>query len=297
MSPVSGAVRDRRFKIFSAALLVALAAVVPLAQGRSPAAPAHSGGFWNRARISAALSNERGFPSAPQRPSAVPATASSLRVGESSGLEDRAFGRIFGFDPHEGPYSCSGTSLATPSGSIVLTAGHCIVENYSWGLHLIFVPAFDHHRRPFGTFSAETLYTTPQWRRSENSDFDVAAIRVRPGATGTLTETVGAHGYETGKSRFSSFQIFGYPAAALHGEELRSCSTRGLGSDRQTNGLSGPPTLPAGCDMAAGSSGGPWIVDGQYVDGVTSYGYLHHHGRLYSPYFGAVVGRFLSHLP
>ncbi len=49
--------------------------------------------------------------------------------------------------------------------------------------------------------------------------------------------------------------------------------------------------------MAGGSSGGAWIVDGHYVDGVTSYGYRRQHGRLYSPYFGAAVGSFLRGLP
>ena len=90
----------------------------------------------------------------------------------------------------------------------------------------------------------------------------------------------------TGQSRDSSFQIFGYPAAALRGEELRSCRAHGLGSDPLTNRFSGPPTMPGSCDMAGGSSGGAWIVGGQYVDGVTSYGYSGNPDRLYSPYFG-----------
>ena len=69
------------------------------------------------------------------------------------------------------------------------------------------------------------------------------------------------------------FQIFGYPAAALAGEELRSCLAKGLGSDILTYRFAGPPTVPSACDMAGGSSGGAWIVGGEYIDGVTSYGY------------------------
>ena len=161
----------------------------------------------------------------------VSARTSSIRVADATAVEDRTNGRIFGIDPRQGPYSCSGTSLNTPSGSIVLTAGHCVVENGSWGRYLIFIPAFDHESRPFGTFAAEAVFTTPQWRRSENSDFDVAALLVKPNQLGTLSSVVGARGYETGKSRFSPFQIFGYPAGALGGEELRSCQTHGLGSD------------------------------------------------------------------
>ncbi|MGA8744715.1 MAG: trypsin-like serine protease, partial [Solirubrobacterales bacterium] len=216
---------------------------------------------------------------------------------EASTLEDRTNGRIFGVDPRQGPYSCSGTSLNTPDGSIVLTAGHCVVEARSWGRDLIFIPAFDHGRRPFGTFAAEAVYTTPEWRQSENTDFDVAALLVKPNQYGTLASVVGSRGYVTGRSRFSAFQIFGYPAGALDGEELRSCLTHGLGSDPLTVGLEGPPTVPSRCNMAAGSSGGAWLTEGKYVNGVTSYGYAHNFTRLYSPYFGAAIGEFLSSLP
>ncbi len=226
-----------------------------------------------------------------------PAGESSLRVAEAAAVETRTNGKIFGTDPVQGRYTCSGTALSTPSRSIVLTAGHCVLEERRWGRDIVFVPAYDHGARPFGTFVAAAVYTTPQWRRSENPDFDVAAIRVKPNRLGTLGDVVGDREWATGRSRFSSFQIFGYPAGALQGESLRACDTHGLGSDSLTNGLGGPPTMPGRCDMAGGSSGGAWLVDDRYVDGVTSYGYRSQPGRLYSPYFGAAVGNFLSGLP
>jgi hypothetical protein len=49
--------------------------------------------------------------------------------------------------------------------------------------------------------------------------------------------------------------------------------------------------------MAGGSSGGAWIVGGEYIDGITSYGYTGYGNRVYSPYFGSEVGDFLSKLP
>ena len=71
------------------------------------------------------------------------AAASSLRVVDSSAKGRGPTARIFGFDPREGLYSCSGTSLNTPSGSIVLTAGHCVLENGRWGRHIVFVPGYE----------------------------------------------------------------------------------------------------------------------------------------------------------
>jgi V8-like Glu-specific endopeptidase len=225
------------------------------------------------------------------------AGASSVRVLNSAEDGARTNGRILGIDPVTGPYSCSGTALNTPSRSIVLTAGHCAIEKGVEGRQLTFVPAYDHGNRPFGTFAAQGIYVMPQWRRSENPDFDVAALRVDPNELGALTDVVGGRGYAASKSRLAAFQIFGYPAAWAGGEELRSCRAHGLGADLLTDRFSGPPTMPASCDMAAGSSGGAWLFDGEVVSGVTSYSYQGRPTQLFSPYFGPQIGGFLRQLP
>jgi len=234
---------------------------------------------------------------APRLRDGVTAGASSVRVLNAADIGTRTNGKILGFDPVEGSYSCSGTALNTPSRSIVLTAGHCVLEHGREGREVAFVPAYDHGQRPFGTFTAQAIYVMPQWRHGENPDFDVAALEVRPNALGKLTDVVGARGYAISKSRTSAFQIFGYPAAHAGGEELRSCRAHGLGLDRLTDRFVGPPTMPASCDMAAGSSGGAWLFDGEYVSGVTSYSYEGRPTQLFSPYFGPEIGSFLRQLP
>jgi len=234
---------------------------------------------------------------APRFRRAPGAGASSIRVLNVAELGTRTNGKILGVDPVTGAYSCSGTALNTPSRSIVITAGHCVIEHHSEGREISFVPAYDHGTRPFGTFLAEAVYVMPQWRQGENPDYDVAAIEVKPNKLGRLTDVVGGRGFATSKSRSSAFQIFGYPAARAGGEELRSCRAHGLGLDRLTDRFTGPPTMPASCDMAAGSSGGAWLFDGEYVGGVTSYSYQGRPTQLFSPYFGPEVGAFLGKLP
>jgi len=209
----------------------------------------------------------------------------------------RTNGKILAVEPHFGSYSCSGTAINTPSRSIVLTAGHCVTEGGAEARRMFFVPAYDHGKRPFGTFEVKSVYVMAQWRHGENPGFDVAALRVEPNRLGALTEVVGGRGYATSKSRLSAFQIFGYPAARAGGEELRSCRAHGLGGDRLTNGFGGPPTMPVSCDMAAGASGGGWLFDGEYVSGVTSYGYQGRPTQVFSPYFGPEIGGFLRQLP
>ena len=227
--------------------------------------------------------------------SALAAAPASRPVADPTAPGSRTNGRIFGYTPGEGRYSCSGTSLDTPSGSIVLTAGHCLYERGVWGRNLVFVPAYDHGRRPFGTFVATAAYAMPRWLASENSDYDVGALRVRPNPTGTLRRTVGARRWTSGRSRFAPVSIFGYPAGGLAGQELRTCATAGLGLDPHAT-LPGTPTMAARCRMGGGSSGGAWLL-GELVDGLTSYGYQAQPERLYSPYFGAAVARFLARLP
>jgi hypothetical protein len=224
------------------------------------------------------------------------ATLSSLPVIDPTTPEYRTNGKVFAVDPATGPYTCSGTALDTPSGSIVLTAGHCVLEGGRRSRRIVFVPAYDHGDRPFGSFAATAVYVMPQWRRFENPDFDVAAIRVGPSRLGALGDVVGGRGWTVDRSRFSDFQIFGYPGGAQLGQALRSCQTGGLGSDRLTFPLPGPPALPGRCDMARGASGGGWLVDG-LLNGVTSYSYPLSRGRLFTPYFGAAVGDFLAGLP
>lgn len=225
------------------------------------------------------------------------ASASSLRVLDASDLATRTNGKILGVDPKEGDYTCSGTAINTPSKSIVLTAGHCVVLEGNVATRIAFVPAYEHGDRPFGTFNVTAVYVMPQWRHGENPDFDVAALRVAPNHLGELTDVVGARGFASSRSRSADFDIYGYPAAALRGEEMRSCNAHGLGSDPLTFQFIGPPTIPGACDMAAGSSGGGWLAEGTYVDGVTSYGYANRPDLLYSPYFGPAIGDFLNELP
>jgi V8-like Glu-specific endopeptidase len=277
-------------------VLIAFAAMAATAGATSLAAHRVAGSagavrFWTLARVARALARDDGAPFVPA------ASISSIAVSDSSAVDERMNGRIFGVDPRQGPYSCSGTALLTPSRSIVLTAGHCIVEGWRWGAHIVFVPAFTHGERPFGVFAASAVYVTPQWCRAENNDFDVGALQVAPNELGALVDVVGGRGYEFNRPRYLPLQIFGYPAGALDGQELRECNSTGLGSDPLTFPLPGPPTLPTRCNMAAGSSGGAWIADGNYIDGVTSYSYTGNRSQLFSPYFGTAIGAFLSRLP
>jgi hypothetical protein len=274
--------------------LPAFASAAPVSHRVDPSAA----GFWTATRVHRALAvdsmEERPLPTVAH----VSTGGASFTVLEPTSTANRTNGRIFGVDPVAGLFSCSGASLATPSGSIVLTAGHCVFDEGRFATHLVFVPAYNRKERPFGTFEVEKVYVPVPWKRSENSDFDLAAMQVAPNSLGTLTTAVGARGWASSRSRFSELQIFGYPAGALEGEVMRSCTTQGSGSDGSLNFLFGPPPMSADCDMASGSSGGAWLVDGgTLIDGVVSYHHIGDRFPHYSPYFGPQIDAFLHRLP
>ena len=89
---------------------------------------------------------------------------------------------------------CSGTSVEAPSFSLVITAGHCVHEGSHWmGTKWVFVPGYHYGQRPFGTFVAKWLGSTPQWLASENDNYDVGAAVVSRNEKGErLADAVGA---------------------------------------------------------------------------------------------------------
>ena len=201
-------------------------------------------------------------------------------------------GRIFG--RYEGKqFSCSGTVINTPSNRAIMTAGHCLHEAGVWSKHVVFVPAYQNGRRPFGNFYAKTLWVLRGWLNT-NFNFDVGIISVRANSNGKPGNVVGARGWATGQGRNQFYEAFGYPAGANQGQELRYCGSNYLGEDQSTYRDPGPPTMRIACNMAGGSSGGGWVIDEEFVNSVVSYGYSGQRNRLYGPYFGLAVKRLIN---
>jgi hypothetical protein len=203
------------------------------------------------------------------------------------------------FIREDGGYGrCSGTSVTAPNKSLVITAGHCVFENGRWsGRRWVFVPGYRHGERPFGTFIAHWLGTTPQWHRAENDNFDVGAAVVGRNERGELlAQAVGADRLVTGRHP-RAFDVRGYPVARpFNGGTLQVCQgAASVGHDFQTLLMPGPLDLGVQCRISGGASGGGWFIDGDLLDGVTSGSYTEDPATVYGPYFGDVVGR-LAHV-
>lgn len=193
---------------------------------------------------------------------------------------------------------CSGTAVRSANKSVVITAAHCLnsgsISRWFPG-EAAFVPAYRYGQRPFGVFPARWIDTTKRWRTTDGSpNYDVGAMVVGRNEAGELlTEAVGAAKIAWGLKRAQSFDVHGYPAEdPFDGETQRLCDgTQYIGHDPHSLIFPGPLNLAVVCGVTGGASGGGWMIRGDTINGVTSYGYFDEESPDYGPYFGKEVAR------
>ncbi|HYJ74847.1 MAG TPA: trypsin-like peptidase domain-containing protein, partial [Kineosporiaceae bacterium] len=219
----------------------------------------------------------------------VPETGARWTGG---GTVARTTGKVF-FSLGADDYVCSGSAVASPDRSTVLTAGHCVLdpETGTTATNWVFVPGYRDGRAPYGLFAATHLVTTTGWATAEDFDVDLGFADVAPNAAGArLGDAVGGQRIAFGTPRGRATYAFGYPAAApWTGQRLVACS----GSVVQDTSPAPSTDQGLACTMTPGSSGGPWFSDFDPRTGtgtltsVTSFSYTELPGVLWGPYLGA----------
>lgn len=215
-------------------------------------------------------------------------------LADSTGAEwtqggdvEHTAGRVF-FTFQGQDASCSGDAVTSQNASVVVTAGHCVKYQGSWHTNWVFVPGYHDGQRPYGTWAAESLLTTPQWEASEDLNYDVGMAVVNPQDGKNLTDVVGGQGIAFNQPRGQAMYAFGYPAEAPYdGEKLIYCN--GTAFDEPL-GLSNDQGL--NCTQTGGASGGPWFQEFDASTGkgvqnsVNSFKYSFYPGWMFGPYFG-----------
>jgi V8-like Glu-specific endopeptidase len=254
--------------------------------------------FWTPARMRAA--RPIAGPKAAHASSLDPAlTSTSETIADPTEPRYRVNGAIFISEGAGIGYGrCSGTSVVSPSKSVVITAGHCVYDEGIWSdRKWVFVPGYHHGERPFGTFTAHWLGTTPAWHGHENENYDVGAAVVGRNEKGqTLAAAVGADKVATGLSPDQAFDVYGYPVEKpFNGGTLQVCREAGFeGHDFGSLFEPGPLNLAISCDDSAGGSGGGWVIEGDVVNSITTYGYPSDPFTNFGPYFGQDVANLYA---
>ncbi|WP_248960413.1 trypsin-like serine peptidase [Sphaerisporangium perillae] len=232
-------------------------------------------------------------PSASPSATATPATPSSVLAARSSGAAwttggtiVKTEGRVF-FTYQGRSASCSGTAVTSANKSVVVTAGHCVKLGGAFHTNWAFVPGYSAGSRPYGTWVATSLLTTPQWNSSEDMNYDMAAAVVAPLNGQRLVDVVGGQGVAFNQPRGRQMYAFGYPAASPYdGSKLIYCSGRVFNDFliSTDQGLT--------CDMTGGASGGGWFLSFDESTGagtlnsVNSFKYNFASYWMFGPYFG-----------
>jgi V8-like Glu-specific endopeptidase len=149
--------------------------------------------------------------------------------------------------------SCSGNAVTSGNKSVVITAGHCVKLSGNFHTNWTFVPAYASGTAPYGTWTARSTMSTPQWVASEDINYDVGAAVVNTLNGMSLTDVVGGQGIAFNQSRGVPMYAFGWPAADPYdGTKMIYCS--GTVFDAFISDGIGMT-----CNMTGGASGGPWF--------------------------------------
>lgn len=209
----------------------------------------------------------------------------SMEVPDPSLETYRTHGVIF-FSAPDGDFGCSGTVVNSDNKSVIWTAAHCVYGNGAFFTNVVFIPGYEETVEPYGRWEAATLHVAPGWTQNEDptQGNDFAAIVVKPNVDGALVgDVVGTRGLAFNQQPREFFQSYGYPAVPARlfdGEHLHSCESNG-------SGRIFPRLIAMGCNMKQGSSGGGWVILGEYVSSNQSIGIRGLPGLAFGPYLGA----------
>lgn len=102
---------------------------------------------------------------------------------EGDVLAARVTGRLFFTVGGGQPRSCTATVVASGSGSVIATAGHCLLSDGADGeramaTNLLFAPGYVDGTFPSGRWAVESVHLAPGWAQGAVWGQDVAFLRV-----------------------------------------------------------------------------------------------------------------------
>lgn len=212
-------------------------------------------------------------------------------------------GKVY-FEMGGGAWICSGSVVndqSRPDFSLVLTAGHCAIDETTgeFASFWEFIPDFDGApsyscgATVYGCWTSSGLFVHYGFAHAgafntQATTHDWAfAVVDKGGKNNSALDALGSFGIGfPAASTGATVDAFGYPAAGkYHGSDLVYCAGKTFLDSRNSN-----QTWGLGCNMTGGSSGGPWLSSFAAGSGtltsLNSYGYGGI-SNMYGPIFNA----------
>jgi V8-like Glu-specific endopeptidase len=174
------------------------------------------------------------------------------------GAAPTGVGRFFFTEEPGGDSWCTATAVPSANRDTVVTAAHCVHPGFTRddteikAKNIVFVPAYDHGKAPKGVFAARAFVVPTDYSLMPK---DVAMVVLAPQHGKRVADAAGTQKIAFGTKPTGPANMFGYPGSTLaHGELLMRCTVTATLFDNG-EGWQSP------CDMAGGSSGGPWLAD------------------------------------
>jgi V8-like Glu-specific endopeptidase len=171
-------------------------------------------------------------------------------------------GRLFLTMEPGGDESCTATAVPSSSGDVAFTAGHCANGGFTRddqpvkATHVVFAPGYHDGTAPYGMFPARAFAWSDTYGGPSSSLDDDAVLALDPVGGKHVADAAGTQDISFGKVESPvDTTAVGYPVSRLaKGETPESCR---LPSTLSTNSVYS--SWNSTCDMAGGSSGGPWL--------------------------------------
>ncbi len=148
-------------------------------------------------------------------------------------------------------HECTATVVDSTNGDVLLTAAHCVSGS---GAGMVFVPNYHDGISPYGRWTVTSAHLAPGWLKSQDPRDDFAFLTVAPraikGRRAGIEQVTGAYQLGGEPRSGQTVTVLGYPEASDQGP--RTCRTT-------VYFTRGYPSFDCR-GYAAGTSGGPWLI-------------------------------------
>ncbi len=195
-----------------------------------------------------------------QQVSADPTEPGERTAQPWTGPAPAGVGRFFFTEVPGVDHWCTATAVTGGNRDTLITAAHCVHPGFTRDdteikvTNVVFVPGYDHGHAPQGMFAARA-YVAPDEAGLAPKDVAMVVLATQNGRH--IADVAGVQRIAFGTHPTGNATIFGYPGSIpVRGEFLLRCDVATTFRHNSVGDMWDSP-----CDMAGGSSGGPWLTD------------------------------------